>query len=240
MTQRRPSFRYLPNRSKFILGATSPWMLVASRFGIAHGNSILASVLVCCFLFSALFWANPVNGSSIHILDKISARLFIGVALLVCRHAPSAFFFFPISILLFCLVGHSSYLRNHFSLHLCSHLLFRFSAFWWALCAVLGSPPSLLVFLRLSLFYLAHILFCYVLLTEAWVCSNFLLSYTLCISLFIPFLFSTISDIIPLHHDAEPFFCDAPHCDLNANALVFRHEILTRLLNNFSSHTMAP
>ena len=204
MTQRRPCFRYLPDRSKFILGATSPWMLVASCFSMAHANAMLASVLVCCFLFSALFWANPIHGSSIHILDKISARLFVAVALLFSRDAPLAFFFFPISVLLFCVVGHFAYLRKYFSLHLCSHLLFRFSAFWWALCAALGSPPSVLVFLRLSLLYLAHIFFCYALLSEAWVRSNFLLSYTLCISLFIPFLFSTISHMIPLHHDAEP------------------------------------
>lgn len=203
MTQRRPCFRYLPDRSKFILGATSPWMLVASCFSMAHADCMLASVLVCCFLFSAFFWANPIHGSSIHILDKISARLFVAVALLASRHAPLAFFFFPILVLLFCVVGYFAYLRNYFSWHLCSHLLFRFCAFWWALCAALGSPPSLLVFLRLSLLYLAHIFFCYILLSEAWVRSNFLLSYTLCISLFIVCLLATTWPIIPLHHDAE-------------------------------------
>ena len=179
--KKEPNLRNLPIATKFILGVTSPWMLLASRASIEHAHTLLSFALAMCFVFSAFFWANPVNGSSMHTLDKICARFFVAVALFHTLQKPLAFLLLPVLVLIFFSFGFFACLTHKFRMQLVCHLLFPFFAFWWALLLVLGSHTTLVLFVRMSLLYFGHVVLSLLLLSSPCVQSHFLLVYTLSI-----------------------------------------------------------
>ena len=180
---KEPNLRNIPIATKFVLGVTSPWMLLASRASIEPAYTLLGLTLAMCFFFSALFWANPVNGSGMHTLDKISARFFVAVAFFHTLEKPLAFLLLPVVVLIFFSLGSFACRTNKFRMHLVCHLLFRFFAFWWAFVLVLCVHTFFVVFVQMSLLYFGHVVLSLLLLSSPCVQSHFLLVYTLCISI---------------------------------------------------------
>lgn len=103
------------------LQITSSALLLSLLFFIYYSSKnvleiILAILLIFSFLFSQLFWKNPIQYSNIHKIDAILAKISIISFILyslIYKRLDTIFLFLYLCIIFFLL--YSFYLSNYFS-----------------------------------------------------------------------------------------------------------------------------
>jgi hypothetical protein len=171
-TQSSKDVSDLPNRNKLILGVTSLWMIIPIAHGMAQWCGIGArqkaviAALSCSCLSSTIFWLDARRGSLSHKLDKFSAVQYV-----VCMVSVTAMpgksgralseavaAFLALSMISLFLFGDMCFKRSMYDLQLSSHVLFRYSAYWWGHLLLVPAEDNFRgAFVILSVGYFVHI-----------------------------------------------------------------------------------
>ena len=112
----------LPRRNQIILCHTSLWMMIPI---LVSKDDFFKFNLLLNMIFSILHWNNFRNGSKFQFLDRMFS--VITLLYLTCKSNPIPL---PGIIILFS-TGSYFWHFNQFKYHLCFHLLFRITAFYW-------------------------------------------------------------------------------------------------------------
>lgn len=124
----------IPQRSKFVLGVASVWMLFPVLYGVVraqhagHVFLLVTLVIGCCA--SVCMWRDAKSRSTWHVLDQACAFMFF-VAVAVNADMDWFWGWFVVTAV-FYLISFTSFQHGRFQTQLYGHLLFRFSAYWGA------------------------------------------------------------------------------------------------------------
>ncbi len=167
----------MPIRNKRILGSTSLWMIIL----ILNCNlSPFCGLLGASCCASTLFWFNPEQKSLRHRADK-SLSSYYSISLLfytiyrICKYNYPILLFTSLSgsTVIFFNLSDYFFKCKKYNIQLVSHLLFRYSIFWWSFTVFNEIETYYYNFLIISSGYLTHILL--FLVMKEWDDYNFYL-----------------------------------------------------------------
>ena len=137
----------VPKQNQIILCHTSLWMMIPI---LSSTDDIFKFNLLLNMTFSMLHWNHFEHKSSYQFLDRMFS--VITVFYLTCRSTLTP----VLPVMIFFLLGSYFWHSQLFQCHLCFHLLFRMTAFYWC-CAYCNHLNPALWFLYFCLHGL-HIL----------------------------------------------------------------------------------
>lgn len=123
----------IPCHNRAILCLTSLWMAIPITFG---GPLLLTEVLGLVCAASTLYWRYPNKWTQ--IIDKSLATVFLVLLTLHSLvHIYLTIFFIILVLYFYCLANYYYDLKKYTE-HLMSHLMFRYTFYWWTHKVMLG------------------------------------------------------------------------------------------------------